>query len=156
MTPDKTQTLLNQLKDIHYPDPISVWPLALGWWIVIVVCLILMIALAVGIRYYISGNRYRWQALKALDKLAQTEPKPENYADTLAHLIKRTLIHAPKNSRTPDITSMEDFKTFLTKSMPEEDAELLAISRYKKCGTANNDTEHLTNSVRQWIKQHKL
>jgi hypothetical protein len=27
---------LSQLADIHLPDPISIWPLAPGWWIVIV------------------------------------------------------------------------------------------------------------------------
>ncbi len=35
--------LINQLKDIHTPDPISWWPLAPGWWI----SLLLIIAIAV-------------------------------------------------------------------------------------------------------------
>lgn len=34
-----------QLKDIHLPDALSIWPLALGWWLVIAIVLILIIAL---------------------------------------------------------------------------------------------------------------
>ena len=30
---------LSQLADIHLPDPVSIWPLAPGWWLVIVLIL---------------------------------------------------------------------------------------------------------------------
>jgi hypothetical protein len=37
--------LLNQLKDIHLPEPIGIWPLAKAWWFLVVFLLILGIVI---------------------------------------------------------------------------------------------------------------
>ena len=34
---------LDQLRDIHLPEPISWWPLAPGWWLLIIIALALMV-----------------------------------------------------------------------------------------------------------------
>lgn len=44
---------LSQLADIHLPDPVSIWPLAPGWWVFIAVVFLFLI----------------WLAYKALKKL---------------------------------------------------------------------------------------
>ena len=49
--------LLEQLHDIEGLDPISWWPLAIGWWIIIALCIILMIGLALYGVYWLAFKR---------------------------------------------------------------------------------------------------
>ena len=53
MTPE---SLTNRLHDIHGLDPVGIWPLALGWWLVLVAAL-LVVLLVFGIRRW----RPDWQ-----------------------------------------------------------------------------------------------
>ncbi len=59
---------LDQLKDIHLPTDISIWPLAWPWWILIILLLILPI-LAIFLH---RKNRWRKQALVQLSNIAVT------------------------------------------------------------------------------------
>jgi hypothetical protein len=38
------------LRDIHLPEAVSWWPPAIGWWILLILGLLLIVALAIGIR----------------------------------------------------------------------------------------------------------
>ncbi len=42
---------LAQLRDLHTPDPISFWPPAFGWWMIVVFILVLVAVALWGIRY---------------------------------------------------------------------------------------------------------
>lgn len=53
-----------QLKDIHLPDMSLWWPPAVGWWVL----LILLIVLGVGLPYF-----WRWLKHKSLKKLSLIE-----------------------------------------------------------------------------------
>ncbi|UCB54836.1 MAG: DUF4381 domain-containing protein, partial [Thiotrichales bacterium] len=53
MTPE---SLTNRLHDIHDLDPVGIWPLATGWWLILAAVL-LVILLAVSIRRW----RPDWQ-----------------------------------------------------------------------------------------------
>ena len=60
---------LAQLRDIHLPEAISWWPLAFGWWVIVIICLL---AIALSLRYLIKtfvNRRYRRQALAKLKML---------------------------------------------------------------------------------------
>ena len=52
-------TLLSQLRDAHAPETISFWPIALGWWVLLIAILILI---SIGI--YITLSRWRSKAWK--------------------------------------------------------------------------------------------
>ena len=62
--------LIDQLKDIDGLDPISIWPLAIGWWILIAIMSIFMILILLWI---IKGFRFRrswkYDTFKRLDFL---------------------------------------------------------------------------------------
>ena len=61
---------LDQLKDIHLPDPVSMWPLAWPWW-----ALLLAIVITAGFSIYLrKKNIWRRQALSEL-KLISSENK---------------------------------------------------------------------------------
>ena len=57
------------LRDIHLPEPIGWWPLAPGWW-----SLLVMLALLIGILVYVIKRRRRITPIKlALAELAELE-----------------------------------------------------------------------------------
>lgn len=77
---------LAQLKDIHLPTPIGIWPLAPGWWLIIVLATLLTALIS-----YLSWQRYcRNRAKKrALILLDQFKNNYDNYSSntqTAAHL----------------------------------------------------------------------
>lgn len=56
------------IRDIHLPDPVSWWPPALGWWLV----MLLIFALLVGFAWYLKRRKrfeVKKQALRELDEL---------------------------------------------------------------------------------------
>ena len=56
---DQTQALLQQLRDIHPPAPISWWPLAPGWYVVLALGFILLAVLV-----WCVWRRWRKQRMK--------------------------------------------------------------------------------------------
>lgn len=58
---------LDQLKDLHYPEAISQLPIAPGWWLLLIISVLLIFIAARLIWRSISKNRYRRQALQQLD-----------------------------------------------------------------------------------------
>lgn len=71
---------LAQLKDIHLPEPVHNYPIALGWWLLLASLLITIIVLAV-----------KWQKRRRLSKakqLALRQLKNTDNADQIVTLIK--------------------------------------------------------------------
>lgn len=61
---------LQELRDVHLPDPISWWPPALGWWMVLA-GLIVMVGLAFWARSYRQRTRIRRAALAQFEHVKQ-------------------------------------------------------------------------------------
>ena len=60
------QQLLAQLKDIQTPEPVSFWPLAWGWWGVIVLTLL---AFTAAIWWWRKRRRFNAPRRQALNEL---------------------------------------------------------------------------------------
>lgn len=61
---------LNQLADITPPDAVSLWPLAWGYWVLIIVLLLVLVSTAVLWRKYrqhVSVQQYSLNSIQALD-----------------------------------------------------------------------------------------
>jgi hypothetical protein len=62
---------LEQLKDIQLPAPVGLWPLAWGWWVLLVVALTAL-GFILYRRYQVRlQNRYRLQAIAELQTIKQ-------------------------------------------------------------------------------------
>ena len=64
---------LAQLRDIHSPEAIPVWPPALGWWLLALMALICAILIT---RFLLRRQRdriYRLEALQKLDDMLATQ-----------------------------------------------------------------------------------
>ena len=92
-------TLLSQLRDVHSPAPISFWPLAPGWWVLII---IFIIALSTGIYLSISlwrSKQWKRQAKKQYKHLReeyQKSPSVEVIIE-INKLLKQTLSSAKQD-----------------------------------------------------------
>ena len=56
-----------QLQDIHTPEPVSIWPLAPGWWLL----LVLVVLTAILIKYIQHRWLFTWQTKRQLKQHAQ-------------------------------------------------------------------------------------
>ena len=93
---DSTQDPLAQLRDIHLPDAVSIWPPAIGWWLLMLLVLMLCAAAYWLYRYFIRPN-YRKAALAELDQFSSSlsirdeQSVAENYMG-LSILLRRITI----------------------------------------------------------------
>ncbi|MEO5331644.1 MAG: DUF4381 domain-containing protein [Magnetococcus sp. YQC-5] len=89
-----------ELRDIHLPDPVSWWPPALGWWLVML--LFLFVLLAWGL-YRLWSRRYRIQkiALAELEQLSMAYLKHQDgqrLTGELSALLRRVcLVRYPRH-----------------------------------------------------------
>ncbi len=63
------QELLTQLAPLRSPPAVSWWPLAPGWWALIIVCSLLLFGLCWMVWQRYAKNRYRREALARLQAL---------------------------------------------------------------------------------------
>jgi len=85
MTNLPNQVSIEQLKDIALPAEPGLWPLAIGWWLLIAVSLIILFVAARQLTRYIK----RWSIKRlALNKLDQCTS-----CDEINQLLKQVAIH---------------------------------------------------------------
>lgn len=93
--PQQTQ-LLEQLRDIHLPDGVSWWPLAIGWWVVIAILVAVIVLLIAKAILKQRRKRFARYALIELEHIKQ-----EGQSDWLmqTHNIMRraSLCYFPKS-----------------------------------------------------------
>jgi len=91
---------LAQLKDIHLPDPISWWPLAPGWYGLMVLSLFLISGLVYFFHKKAVYSRPKKQALQLLATYKQTYEQERNSQLTsscVSELLKRVaLVYYPR------------------------------------------------------------
>lgn len=91
---------LAQLKDIHLPDPISWWPLAYGWYVLISLVVLLAIILAYWIHKRLLYARPKKQALQLLASYKKQYEQDHNAqlaSARISELLKRVaLVYYPR------------------------------------------------------------
>ncbi len=144
---------LADLKDIHLPDAISWWPLAPGWWLLIFLVITLIILAVISYQFW-KKRIYRRLALQELEELAanNSDIDENNYLESIACLIRRTAIAGTSDKQLAHWQGSQ-WQDYLQKSMPEDQARLIAISRYQ--ANKNINKQQLTDAAKQWIKGHK-
>ncbi|GAB1263206.1 DUF4381 domain-containing protein [Aurantivibrio infirmus] len=88
---------LANLRDIALPDPISFWPPAPGWWIILFLSLSLIICSAIYFRRHRLKTAYRRKATNELSKIWQSfqdNNDPRLYLEEISKLIRRCAIVA--------------------------------------------------------------
>jgi len=148
------------LRDIHLPEPIGWWPLAYGWWLL----LVLIMACACGIIWWVKRRkadprRYALQSLNDIERqYASSDKSPNDDQATLIQcniLLKRTALSMYPHE---DIARLSGTRwvSFLKQHSQKTDDDLLnqlVTGPYQASSSASNiEISRLIQFTRQWVR----
>ena len=156
---------LDQLRDIHLPEPISWWPPAPGWWILALAGSALAVWLLRWLYRRYKAKHYRRQALAQLKELKelkelQAGSDSQDQLRALFVLLKQTATCAYPN-RQPSSMAIDPFVEFLRFScnqsvFSQPTGELQTLLYAKQTSEQSQDIEALFEDARIWIKAHMV
>lgn len=153
------QQLLQQLRDIHLPDPVSAWPPAIGWWLLLAVGLAALALLIRKISAYRQNNKFRKVALQQLQVFEaefQQQQNVQHYLQNANSVLRRILL---QTSSLPELTSKSGAgwsETLRNSSRYELDENAL-FWLSTGCYQAEPDTDvaSLHAQIVDWVKQYQ-
>ena len=148
-----------QLRDIHLPEPISWWPLAPGWWIALVILIILAL-LIVTIKKIRERKRTQKAALTELEKIRhfyQQDDDAVALIRSLSTLMRRASISFYPRHDASALTG-DNWLSYLDntarkKGFLHSDGKVLASAPYlpeNHCPSIN--TEALLSLCEDWLR----
>ena len=152
---------LAQLRDIHLPEPILWWPLAPGWWVLIILCLALAIwFISKGVQRW-RANLYRRQALQKLTLLNNELSFTNDQKIVMVFEILKQAVNSAYPSQFFSSLEFSAFVAFLQRSCDKPLFELLPdnidILLYGKISDDHNRDliiDNLFDSSQYWVKRH--
>ncbi len=148
--------LEQQLRDVQTPDAVSWWPLAIGWWIIIVLIVSSLTLCIVALMRRRRVNRYRTLALSKLthhQHVWQTEKKDSDYLQAANAVLKRACLHFDNNASN---LSGVAWITFLNarSTHPFSDSAQLALTQQLYHQNPNVDVGRLHEEIKTWLLEH--
>ena len=151
---------LSGLRDLHLLSEPSLWPLAMGWWIVLAIILSIII---IGIAWiHIRRQRPDVYAIRKAHKMANNIPDDLDYLKHISQLLKRVgIVRYGREQIAP--LSDDTWQKFLISTAPntltDKEAHLIAFAPYEqKLKTKlNRDefTQHITLLIKKVFKNKK-
>lgn len=151
---------LDQLADIHLPSEVSIWPLAIGYWLLLGTCA-LLILLAFFIYKKRQKNLYKINATKSLDEIYKNYLHHKDggiFLQETNSLLKRIAKHA---GASPAVLSQpnQQFFIWLKDTSPAssscfspETQELISKSLYQK--QPEGDFSAFYQLAKSWLNFH--
>jgi len=145
---------LDNLHDIIVPNPVSWWPLAPGWYVLILGLIIAATWIGIRLNRQWQQNRFRREALSELDSIKPSE---------LPALIKRVALCIWPREQVASLSG-DDWLQFLDQSSnsdaftqgPGKKLSALSYSPDTPLGPNNLDFDELKNTIRTWICNTQL
>lgn len=156
------QQALAELKDIHLPEPVSIWQVAPGWWLSALLSLLVFI---IGYRLivkYIRVNRYRRHALRQLNDLCAQQDKLLDDFQLLSEinqLLKSVAIRAYPDHACSALSGKQ-WQQFLAQTIAhQKQAAPEVFNVFELLYQANptideQQRELLISNARIWLKKH--
>lgn len=110
------QEQLKDLRDIHLPDPVSVWPLAPGWWVLIVLVPLMYFVIRFIVRKVLEP-KYKKLAIKELSNIEANYAVANDPKDTcgeISLLIRKVLVAKLGNKEVAGLVT-EEWLAYLDK-----------------------------------------
>lgn len=106
------------LRDIHLPDPISWWPPAIGWWLLLALAILIVVGLVWLIRRWRRVTPIKL-ALRELDALAtDSTASPADQLRRLSMLLRRVALSLYPRHEVAGLTG-EDWLRWLDHTLSE-------------------------------------
>lgn len=155
MTP---QDPLANLHPLRAPESIDWWPLAPGWWILLLAGILLVTTLAYLLRNRYRKNAYRRHALRQLqslrtDYLANSDTG--RYLSQINALLKSAALLAYPRTEVA-AQHGADWRAFLNRSLPPAEQLQPAFddAAYRKT-CPEIDVIRVHRAAQHWIRRHK-
>ena len=150
---------LEHLHDIHLPSPIGAWPWALGWYLLVMLGMLLLIfGVVVGQRWLLQGlaKREALVVLARIEAAYKVTPAHQQTAAAISELLKRVaLVYFPRE-RVADLYG-KAWLTFLNDTSARldffEQQEALTVGPY--VSSYEGPLDALLPMARSWIKQRR-
>lgn len=159
---DLQNILLSQMRDISGLQDVSIWPLAIGWWILILIFLFIAAILAIRAKKKIN-YRKSWKyklelELNYIAKNTSEENAKENIC-RINEILKRISIQAYGRSESASLTERE-WLLWLTNNDPSnfnwlKKGNILVSYPYmpkEKIKANLEDVSTLAKAVKPWLK----
>ena len=156
MNPDP----LAALRPPHPPDPVSWWPPAPGWWLLMLALLALTAWGALRLLRHLRRNRYRRTALAELDQAYARHrdgAAATQYAAAAALILRRAALARYPRAEVAALTG-EQWLAFLDRSggagaFAGETGRALLRAAYQP--SARCDAAALHGICRDWLRRHR-
>ena len=150
---------LSQLKDIHLPPPVNWWPPAPGWWLLAVLVLAALLALAWFVRRRIKRVDLYQVSLQELADIRShyaEEPDAQRLAAELSRLLRRVAITLWPEAEVASLTG-KDWLAWLDaridgNAFTEGAGRFLEEGTYRPGGDLQ-DAQALLSLVEGWLKK---
>ena len=152
------QEIIHKLRDVHLPEPASIFPLQPAWWVIIAI----FFSLLIGLVYYFSYHRKKQHRL-ALKKLKNIEKSFEQGGESgvcmmeIGMLLKHYATVQFPQTKLAHLWG-EDWLAFLlltscAEQFEGEQGQAIIHWPYQK-EPARSDIPALIKAVRVWIKEN--
>lgn len=142
---------LYQLKDIQTPEPIGLWPLAWGWWLIIVLSIVTIALIIKWLVKYINDSRAKKQALAMLAEISK-EPHPHKTVIAINDTLKRVMLVYLSREQVASLNSASWANLLNTLANDEHkiSAEFVDLAYQPKCSAQKADA--YLEQAKSWIK----
>ncbi len=142
------------LRDIHLPEPIGWWPLAPGWWL-LVIGIPLSLFLLAWLWRLLKRKSVKKLALMELETIVLGDEEPKDKVQKLAILLRRTCLSNFPREEVAGLTG-DEWLEFLdrplkSRSFSEGAGRLLVEAPYRR--EVREDLDELFALCREWINR---
>jgi len=148
MQPD----LLSQLQDIHTPEQIGNWPLAWGWWLVIILSFLFICFIGFSVYRFFKKRQAKKHALKLLNQVTPSQ-NPILAVQTVNNILKRVVLAYCDRDQVANLNG-DKWALWLNDNGHNSvniDQEFVLLAYQANC-SAEQATEYLKQS-KAWINK---
>lgn len=157
--PENANPLLQQLRDVHLPNEVGWWPLAPGWWLLMLVTALLLAWLLRKWLHWRQLNRYRKDAIAELNNLLhhwQQDGDTARYLQSAAAVLRRALLHLDGGKKSVSLTGQHwvaALHSYTKITLSDSTIEALTIAGYQ----SNPEVEvaHVNRQLVDWLRTHR-
>lgn len=150
--------VLAGLKDIHLPPAVSIWPLAVGWYIVAAIVLVVTVLVIWLVTKKIKAYRHKQAIIKMFDKTIKTVQieKPQALISEISIFLKQVTMQELEVDNA-HLYFGESWLKFLDQQLKTDDFSQgdgrLLLDSYKSKQVSADEQQALIALSKKWLRK---